>query len=155
MRIKLITVGTKMPQWVDIGFREYAKRLPVEFKLELVAIPLGHRGKGADIQRAIAKESGQMLAAIDNSDYVVALDVTGKAWSTEQLSDQVSQWQMLGSNMALLVGGPDGLSDDCLARAQQRWSLSKLTFPHPLVRVVVAEQLYRAWTLLNNHPYHR
>lgn len=96
-----------------------------------------------------------MLAAIDNSDYVVALDVTGKAWSTEQLSDQVSQWQMLGSNMALLVGGPDGLSDDCLARAQQRWSLSKLTFPHPLVRVVVAEQLYRAWTLLNNHPYHR
>lgn len=155
MRIKLITVGTKMPQWVDIGFREYAKRLPAEFKLELVEIPLGHRGKGADIQRAIAKESGQMLAAIDKSDYVVALDVTGKAWSTEQLSDQVSQWQMLGSNMALLVGGPDGLSDDCLARAQQRWSLSKLTFPHPLVRVVVAEQLYRAWTLLNNHPYHR
>lgn len=155
MRIKLITVGTKMPQWVDIGFKEYAKRLPTEFKLELVEIPLGHRGKGADIQRAIAKESSQMLAAIDNRDYVVALDVTGKAWSTEQLSEQVSQWQMLGSNMALLVGGPDGLSSDCLQRAQQRWSLSKLTFPHPLVRVVIAEQLYRAWTLLNNHPYHR
>ena len=155
MRIKLIAVGGKMPGWVNSGFNEYAKRLPHELKLEVIEVPLGQRGKGADIQRAIAKESRQLLAAIEEKDQVVALDVKGSAWSTEQLAQKLSEWQMSGTNVALLVGGPDGLSPDCLQRAGQSWSLSKLTFPHPLVRVVVAEQLYRAWTLLNNHPYHR
>ncbi|MCB1663924.1 MAG: 23S rRNA (pseudouridine(1915)-N(3))-methyltransferase RlmH [Pseudomonadales bacterium] len=155
MRIKLIAVGGKMPDWVNSGFNEYAKRLPHELKLEVIEVPLGQRGKGADIQRAIAKESRQLLAAIEEKDQVVALDVKGSAWSTEQLAQKLSEWQMSGTNVALLVGGPDGLSPDCLQRAGQSWSLSKLTFPHPLVRVVVAEQLYRAWTLLNNHPYHR
>jgi len=155
MRIKLIAVGGKMPDWVNSGFTEYAKRLPHELKLEVIEVPLGQRGKGADIQRAIAKESKQLLAAIEEKDQVVALDVKGNAWSTEQLAQKLSEWQMSGTNVALLVGGPDGLSPDCLQRAGQSWSLSKLTFPHPLVRVVVAEQLYRAWTLLNNHPYHR
>jgi len=144
-----------MPDWVNSGFTEYAKRLPHELKLEVIEVPLGQRGKGADIQRAIAKESKQLLAAIEEKDQVVALDVKGNAWSTEQLAQKLSEWQMSGTNVALLVGGPDGLSPDCLQRAGQSWSLSKLTFPHPLVRVVVAEQLYRAWTLLNNHPYHR
>lgn len=144
-----------MPDWVNSGFNEYAKRLPHELKLEVIEVPLGQRGKGADIQRAIAKESRQLLAAIEEKDQVVALDVKGSAWSTEQLAQKLSEWQMSGTNVALLVGGPDGLSPDCLQRAGQSWSLSKLTFPHPLVRVVVAEQLYRAWTLLNNHPYHR
>ena len=155
MRIKLIAVGGKMPDWVNSGFNEYVKRLPHELKLEVIEVPLGQRGKGADIQRAIAKESRQLLAAIEEKDQVVALDVKGSAWSTEQLAQKLSEWQMSGTNVALLVGGPDGLSPDCLQRAGQSWSLSKLTFPHPLVRVVVAEQLYRAWTLLNNHPYHR
>lgn len=155
MRINLIAVGGKMPGWVVEGYNEYAKRLPRELKLEVTEIPLSHRGKGVDLQRAIAKEAEQLLAAIDDREQVVALDVKGKPWSTEQLAEQLRGWQMSGSNVALLVGGPDGLSPECLRRADQRWSLSNLTFPHPLVRVVVAEQLYRAWSLLNHHPYHR
>lgn len=155
MRIRLICVGTKMPAWVTTGFQEYAKRLPADCRLELVEIPPGHRGKGADVQRAIEKESRQILAALGKNERVVALDVEGRQWSTEQLAGTIGEWQMCGQNVALLVGGPDGLSAECLARAQQRWSLSNLTYPHPLVRVILSEQIYRAWSLLNNHPYHR
>lgn len=155
MRIRLICVGTKMPAWITSGFQEYAKRLPADLKLELVEIAPGHRGKGADVKRAIDKESRQILAALGKDERVVALDVEGRQWSTEQLAERLSEWQMGGQNIALLIGGPDGLSQECLAFAQQRWSLSNLTFPHPLVRVILAEQIYRAWSLLNNHPYHR
>ena len=155
MRIKLIAVGTKMPGWIVQGFDEFQKRMPSEMVLELVEIAPGHRGKSANIDKAIARESSQMLAALTSTDHVIALDVKGKAWSTEQLAQKMQDWRMSGVNVALLVGGPDGLSEDCLARASQRWSLSALTLPHPLVRVVVAEQLYRAWSILSNHPYHR
>lgn len=155
MRIRLICVGTKMPTWVTTGFQEYAKRLPADCRLELVEIPPGHRGKGADVKRAIEKESRLILAALGKDERVVALDVEGRQWSTEQLASAVGEWQMGGQNVALLIGGPDGLSAECLALAQQRWSLSNLTYPHPLVRVILAEQIYRAWSLLNNHPYHR
>jgi len=144
-----------MPAWVTTGFQEYAKRLPADCRLELVEIPPGHRGKGADVQRAIEKESRQILAALGKDERVIALDVEGRQWSTEQLAGTIGEWQMGGQNVALLVGGPDGLSAECLARAQQRWSLSNLTYPHPLVRVILSEQIYRAWSLLNNHPYHR
>ena len=96
-----------------------------------------------------------MLAAIGERDRVVALDVKGKPWSTEQLAGNLRDWQLGGDNISLLVGGPDGLADECLQRADQRWSLSALTLPHPLVRIVLAEQLYRAWTVNSNHPYHR
>ena len=155
MRIRLICVGTKMPGWVTTGYQEYAKRLPSDLKLELVEIPPGHRGKGADVKRAIEKESKQILATLNKGERVVALDVKGKAWSTEQLADNLRDWQMGGQNVALLIGGPDGLSAECLTLAEQRWSLSNLTYPHPLVRVILSEQIYRAWSLLNNHPYHR
>ncbi|MEZ5524525.1 MAG: 23S rRNA (pseudouridine(1915)-N(3))-methyltransferase RlmH [Pseudomonadales bacterium] len=155
MRIRLICVGTKMPAWVTSGFQEYAKRLPPDLRIELVEIPPGHRGKGADVKRAIEKESKQILSLLGKDERVVALDVQGRNWSTEQLAEKLSDWQMGGRNVALLVGGPDGLSDECLSLAEQRWSLSNLTFPHPLVRVILAEQVYRAWSLLNNHPYHR
>lgn len=155
MRIRLICVGTKMPAWVTTGFQEYAKRLPADLKLELVEIAPGHRGKGADVKRAIEKESKLILAALGKDEHVVALDVEGRQWSTEQLASTVSDWQMSGQNVVLLIGGPDGLSAQCLALAKQRWSLSNLTYPHPLVRVILAEQIYRAWSLLNNHPYHR
>ena len=155
MRIRLICVGTKMPAWVTTGFQEYAKRLPADCRLELVEIPPGHRGKGADVRRAIEKESRLILAALGKDERVVALDVEGRQWSTEQLASTVGEWQMGGQNVAMLIGGPDGLSAECLALAQQRWSLSNLTYPHPLVRVILAEQIYRAWSLLNNHPYHR
>ncbi|MEE8057742.1 MAG: 23S rRNA (pseudouridine(1915)-N(3))-methyltransferase RlmH [Pseudomonadales bacterium] len=155
MRIRLIAVGTKMPQWVGQGVDEYCKRLPPELKLEIKEIALGKRGKGADIQRAINSEGLQMKVAIGERDRVIALDVKGKLWSTEKLAAELRNWQLQGNNISLLVGGPDGLAADCLQRADQRWSLSALTLPHPLVRIVLAEQLYRAWTINNHHPYHR
>ncbi len=155
MRIKLIAVGSKMPAWVEDGYREYSKRLPKDFSLELVEITMSKRGKNVDLQRAIRKEGELMLAAIPANDHVVSLEVTGKAWSTEDLAAQADRWRMEGNNISLLVGGPDGLAEQCQQRALQRWSLSPLTLPHPLVRVLLAEQLYRAWSILHNHPYHR
>ena len=144
-----------MPDWVQAGYGEYAKRLPRECALELKEIPLAQRGKNADITRAIEKESEAILAAIPLQERVIALDVLGKPQTTDSLADSLRNWQMQGGNTSLLIGGPDGLSADCLTRADHRWSLSGLTLPHPLVRIVLAEQLYRAWSLLNNHPYHR
>lgn len=155
MKIKLIAVGTRMPSWVNDGYNEYARRLPAEFSLELIEVALGQRGKNADIDRIIKREGEQMLASVDSSDYVIALEVNGRDWSTEKLAKQAEVWQMAGRNVVLLVGGPDGLSDACRARADQQWSLSPLTLPHPLVRVLLAEQLYRAWSITRNHPYHR
>ncbi len=155
MRVRIIAVGTKMPSWVTEASQDYLKRFPREWQVEFVEIGLGHRAKGQDVSKAIIKEGEQMLAAIDPRERVIALDVKGKSWSTEQLSEQMVDWQMQGSNIALLVGGPDGLSPLCLQKAEQRWSLSALTLPHPLVRVLLAEQLYRGWTILKNHPYHK
>jgi 23S rRNA (pseudouridine1915-N3)-methyltransferase len=155
MRISVLAVGSKMPGWVEQGVHEYRKRLPPEINFEIREIALGKRGKGADIKRAIATEGQQMLAAIPDADKVIALEVTGKHWSTDKLASELLAWQREGDNISLLVGGPDGLAPACLARASQLWSLSALTLPHPLVRIVLAEQLYRAWTINNNHPYHR
>lgn len=144
-----------MPDWVQAGYNEYAKRLPRDCSLELKEIPLAQRGKNTDIARAIEKESESMLGAIPVQERVIALDVQGKPQSTESLAEHLRDWHMQGGNTSFLIGGPDGLSAGCLQRASQRWSLSGLTLPHPLVRIVLAEQLYRAWTLLNHHPYHR
>lgn len=155
MKVKLIAVGTKMPNWVEQGYQEYAKRLPREFSLELVEIPPGNRGKNADIERAIRKEGELMMAKIHPSDHVVALEVLGKPWSTEQLAEQAERWKMSGQDVALLVGGPEGLAPECKQRANQQWSLSPLTLPHPMVRIILSEQIYRAWSLLQGHPYHR
>ena len=155
MRIRFIVVGKKMPAWVQTGYQEYARRLPSELDLELIEIPLAHRGKNADLPRLLKKEGEAMMAAIKPNDFVVSLDVIGKPWTTPDLAKQLSKWQGLGSDVCLLVGGPDGLADECSQRAQQHWSLSALTFPHPLVRVVVAEALYRAWSINAGHPYHR
>ncbi len=155
MRIRLICVGSKMPGWVSEGYREYSRRLGGDVKLNLVEIPLGKRTKGSDVQRLQEKEAGLMLAAIGANDLVVTLEVPGKAWSTEKLAANMGDWLHSGRNVCLLVGGPEGLHTSCLARADLRWSLSPLTLPHPLVRVVVAEQLYRAWSILHHHPYHK
>lgn len=155
MRISVIAVGTRMPDWVEAGIGEYSKRLPPEIHFEIREIALAKRGKNADVARAIQQEGAAMLAAITARDVVIALDVLGKSVSTENLATALRNWQMHGDNISLLVGGPDGLARECLQRAEQRWSLSALTLPHPLVRVVLAEQLYRAWTINNNHPYHR
>ena len=155
MKIQLISVGTKMPDWVEAGVAEYRKRLPRDFELLVTEIPLAPRGKGLDIAKAMAKEGEACLRAVGKGDYVVALDVRGKALGTEQLAEQLRQLRDGGRNVSLLVGGPDGLAPDCLAAADARWSLSLLTFPHPIVRVILAEQLYRSWSILANHPYHR
>ena len=155
MNIHLIAVGGKMPAWVQEGYAEYAKRIPSECSLRLVEIAPGKRGKNADIARAMREEGQRMLAAIPKGAFVIALEVDGRNWSTEQLADQLEGWMNLGSDVALLVGGPEGLSAEAKAAAQQNWSLSPLTLPHPLVRIVVAEQIYRAWSVMRNHPYHR
>ena len=155
MRIRLIVVGKKMPDWVQTGYQEYARRLPREISLEIIEIPLIHRGKNADLPRLLQKEGLSILSVIKDTDYVVSLDVTGNKWSTSELSKQLLKWQNLGTDISLIVGGPDGLSPECVARAQQSWSLSNLTFPHPMVRVILAEALYRAWSINAGHPYHR
>ncbi len=144
-----------MPAWVSAGYAEYARRLPRECSLQLVEIPVSKRRKSIPAARAMQEEGQLMLAAIPADCLVIALDVTGKSWSTGVLAKRLQDWLAGGRDVALLVGGPDGLAPDCLARADLSWSLSALTYPHALVRIVVAEQLYRAWSINTGHPYHR
>jgi 23S rRNA (pseudouridine1915-N3)-methyltransferase len=155
VQLHLIAVGNRMPAWVEQGYQEYAKRLPPECALALHEIPAGKRGKNADIARLTRQEGEKMAAAIPKGARVVALEVGGRAWSTEQLSARLDSWMGEGRDVALLVGGPEGLEPGMSAAADERWSLSPLTLPHPLVRIVLAEQLYRAWSILKGHPYHR
>ncbi len=155
MRLTIVAVGGRMPAWVDEGVADYGKRLPRELRLQWREIPLARRGRDSKPEQLREAEGEQILRAVPDGDRVLALDVAGKAWSTLQLADQLSAWQMSGDNYSLLIGGPDGLSSGCLERAERRWSLSALTLPHPLVRVLLVEQLYRAWTITVNHPYHR
>jgi 23S rRNA (pseudouridine1915-N3)-methyltransferase len=144
-----------MPKWVTEGYQEYAKRLPRECSLVLKEIDPAKRNKSAKPQQMMEEEAKRIQAAIPKGAHVVALDVLGKSWSTETLSENMKDWLQGGQDIALLIGGPDGLSPSCLQLARQRWSLSALTMPHPLVRVLLAEQLYRGWTLIQGHPYHR
>ncbi|MEX1222273.1 MAG: 23S rRNA (pseudouridine(1915)-N(3))-methyltransferase RlmH [Idiomarina sp.] len=155
MRIQLIAVGTKMPDWVSTGFVTYQKRFPAECQLQLTEVAAGKRGKNADITRILKAEGEAMLAAVGKSDRIVSLDVTGKPYATPDLAARLQHWQMDGRDISLLVGGPEGLAPECQQAASEHWSLSALTLPHPLVRILVAESLYRAWSLNSNHPYHR
>lgn len=155
MQIHLISVGNRMPTWVKAGYDEYAKRLPRECELVLKEIPPGQRGKNCDVARIIKEEGERMNTAIPVGAHIVALDLSGKSWSTPELAQSLSRWLESGKHIALLVGGPEGLADSVKLKASEFWCLSALTFPHPLVRVIVAEQLYRAWSILHNHPYHR
>ena len=143
-----------MPHWVQEGYQEYAKRLPRECELLLKEIAPDKRLSG-DIARITQEEGKRMQAALPNRAHIVTLDVPGKPWSTEQLALALQRWLSNGLPVALMVGGPEGLSQQVKDSAQESWSLSPLTFPHPLVRVIVAEQIYRAWSLINKHPYHR
>lgn len=155
MRIRLLTITHKCPQWVTDGFLEYAKRLPPAYAIELIQIPAEKRTTNADIARITEREGEKMLSHIKSNHRVIALDVKGKLWSTEQLADALATWQQEGRDVDLLVGGPEGLAPACLAKAEDRWSLSPLTFPHIIVKLIVAEQIYRAYSILTNHPYHR
>ena len=155
MNIFLIAVGTKMPEWVTQGYQEYAQRLPAKCALVLKEIPAEKRLKNSNIDAITNKECEKIRAAIPNNCRIVALDVKGQSWSTEKLANRMQDWMMGGQDVAMIIGGPDGLSKELLQMAQEKWSLSALTFPHPLVRVILAEQIYRAFTVTENHPYHR
>jgi 23S rRNA (pseudouridine1915-N3)-methyltransferase len=155
MHLRIITIGTKMPAWVEQGCSEYSKRLPRELRLQWIELPLGHRNKNVAPQRAIATENDAILGRIPAGNRVTALDQRGQAWSTEQLAGELRGWQLDGRDVCLLIGGPDGLGQGCKDRADSSWSLSPLTLPHALVRVLLIEQLYRAWSLNQGHPYHR
>ncbi|WP_166268578.1 23S rRNA (pseudouridine(1915)-N(3))-methyltransferase RlmH [Marinobacter caseinilyticus] len=155
MKLRLICVGQKMPDWVSRGYNEYARRMPPELPLELSEIALSHRGKNPDITRLMQREGEAILSAAGKGDRLVALEVGGRPWSTEQLAAKLENWQQDGRDVSFMVGGPDGLAPECRAQADQLWSLSPLTLPHPLVRILLAEQLYRAWSITRNHPYHR
>ncbi|HIG91176.1 MAG: 23S rRNA (pseudouridine(1915)-N(3))-methyltransferase RlmH [Methylococcales bacterium] len=155
MQIFLVSVGNKMPGWVTQGYQAYARRMPRECELVLKEVAPGKRSKNSSIERLVTEEGDKMAAKIPTGVHRVALDLSGRPWSTPELAAALNRWQTLGKNVALLVGGPDGLAEPVLASANESWCLSNLTFPHPLVRIVVAEQIYRAWSLSRNHPYHR
>lgn len=155
MAVKLIAVGRNMPEWVNTAFADYAKRLPPEFALELVEIRPENRSKNDNIAKIIEREGEKLLAAVPPQHTLIALDERGSAWNTPQLAKQLQAWREEQAKLCLIIGGPDGLSAACRQRANYTWSLSALTLPHPLVRVIIAEQIYRAWSILTHHPYHR
>lgn len=155
MHIYIIAVGQKMPGWVNQACDEFLKRMPRELQLKTIEVPLIKRGKNPDIERIKRDEGSKILDTVPAGASMVALDVTGRQLSTESLAVALGRWMEQGKDIALVIGGPDGLSDEILSKADQKLSLSEMTFPHPLVRVILVEQLYRAWAILNNHPYHR
>jgi 23S rRNA (pseudouridine1915-N3)-methyltransferase len=155
VKARLVAVGERAPGWVAEGFGEYRKRLSHWLPLELVEVEPGLRGKGRDPVRAMQDEGARVLAAVPRNTQAVVLDGRGRAHSSEQLAQRLEHWRGLGRDLAFLVGGPEGHAPEVLARADEHWSLGPLTLPHMLVRLVLAEQLYRAATLLANHPYHR
>ncbi len=155
MHIRLIAVGTRMPDWVNIGYADYAKRLRSGCRLELHEVSAGVRRKGADLASIVREEGARCLAAVPRGARLIALERQGTAHSTEQIARALAEWLRDGRDVAVLIGGPEGLARECLDQADELWSLSALTLPHPLVRVLIAEQLYRAWSMLNHLPYHR
>lgn len=155
LNIELVAVGTNPPKWVEQGFEEYRKRLTGQCSLQLREIKPAKRGKGQPSLKWKEEEGGRMMGAIKRDARVVALDRGGRAWSTEELAENIDRWMAEYPQVSLLVGGPDGLAHECLSRSHEHWSLSRLTFPHFLVRVLVAEQIWRACSILVNHPYHK
>jgi 23S rRNA (pseudouridine1915-N3)-methyltransferase len=155
MHLSVAAVGQRMPGWVEEAWSEYARRIPSNLGLSLAQIPLAKRGKNADTQRLKITESEALYKAMPVRARIIALDVKGHTWSTEKLAANLQQWMSDGRDVGFMIGGPDGISNEILKKADTRWSLGPLTLPHPLVRVVLAEQLYRAWTITQNHPYHR
>jgi len=155
MQLLVAAVGQRMPRWVNEAWTEYARRMPTGLSLSLREIALAKRGKNADANRLSAVESTALHAAMPPRARIIALDVKGQAWSTEKLASNLEEWMGEGRDLGFMIGGPDGITSEILQKADNRWSLGPLTLPHPLARVVLVEQLYRAWTITQNHPYHR
>ncbi len=155
MRLVLVAAANRQPTWVAQGYAEYARRLKGSCTLELREIPLGRRSPSQPAQAAVEREGQRLLAVVPAGARVVALDERGKEWDTAALAGRLETWLTVGAPVCMLLGGPDGLSAACLERADERWSLSRLTLPHGLARIVAAEALYRAWSVLERHPYHR
>lgn len=155
MKLIVAAAGTRLPDWVNAGFQEYAGRFTRDYKLELKEIALGQRAASAAPAQAIAKEGEKMLAAIPQGAYVVAMQVGGRSLSSEQLAQFLQTRARDGRDVVFCIGGPEGLAPEVDARADFKWSLSALTLPHALARVVLAEALYRAVMIIKGHPYHR
>lgn len=155
MRVSLIAVGTRGPGWVEQGVAEYRKRLARELDYEIVEVPLARRAKNRSIEQCVRQEGAALLNRVRPGDFVVSLDVKGASFGTDALARRLQKIRLEGSALSLLAGGPDGLDPACHARAQESWSLSQLTLPHFLVRLLLTEQLYRAVSILKGHPYHR
>lgn len=155
MRLTLIAIGQKMPDWVSTGFSEYQKRFAKPWQLNLIEIGTQKRQASTDIATLMTKETAALLTAVPKGDTIIALDKSGKQPTTPALAKQLDNFSSIGQSASLLIGGPEGLDLSVLPKQCQKLSLSHLTFPHPLVRIIIAEQLYRAWSLLHNHPYHR
>ena len=155
LKLTIIACGNKMPAWVNEAAGDYCKRLKEFVTFNLIEIPLQKRSKSSDLVRIMEKESALMNAAIPSGAHVIALEIEGETFSSEKLAARLEALQQTTSHLCLLIGGPEGLSQASLARCQARWSLSALTLPHPLVRIILLEALYRAWSIINNHPYHK
>lgn len=155
MHIRLQAVGDRQPSWVDTAFDSYVQRLPRQWQFRLDSVSTAQRNKGMAAEVAKDAEGKKILAKIRPAEFVVVLDEHGTELSSKELAGLLDEWQTVGQDLVFVIGGPDGVSAECLRRGNLRWSLSRLTLPHGLARVVFAEQLYRAWSLTTGHPYHR
>ena len=155
MHIRLIAVGDRQPAWVDAAFSEYAGRLPRHWQFRLDTVATASRRKGRKAGESKVAEAEKILSKIDTSDFVVLLDESGREFKSREVADKLLEWQTIGRDVIFIIGGPDGVAQNCFDRANLQWSLSKLTLPHSLARILFAEQIYRAWSLTTGHPYHR
>ncbi len=155
LNLHLVVIGERMPRWVDDGFEEYRKRIRGRMALKLTEVPAVKRGKSSDLKRVAAEEESRLAAAIPHGCRRIALDRSGRHLATLDIVNRMEAWMQDGDQTALVVGGPEGLSREFLDASDECWSLSAMTFAHPVVRVVLAEQIYRCWSVLEGLPYHR
>lgn len=155
MHIRIVSVSESITSWMKQGYETYQKRLPSYINVELIHVKPEKRNKNGSADVVRSREAERLLKAVSKGDWVIALDEHGKQWSSKVLATELEQWMQNGKNISLLIGGADGLDQQCIDRADVVWSLSQLTFPHGFIPLLLAEQIYRACTLIQGHPYHR
>lgn len=155
MRITVLAVSRRLPGWIDAGIEEYSRRLPPDIKPQVMEITPARRGKQTGTEKALGEESGRIRRAIPESALMILLDERGKTLSTQQLAAELETWTLDNRHVTFIIGGADGVAPEIRDHADAVWSLSALTLPHGMARLLLVEQLYRAWSILNNHPYHR